>query len=97
MTLGNLLSLDQIIPEMQALERWSAIVELVDLLVAKGQIRTEDRDVVLGALRARVVLHRVSVDATEKRGRAHGSPFPPDLARSTRDKASPLQARHAWR
>ena len=53
MTLGNLLSLDQIIPEMQALERWSAIVELVDLLVAKGQIRTEDRDVVLGALRAR--------------------------------------------
>ncbi len=53
MTLGNLLSLDQIIPEMQALERWSAIVELVDLLVAKGQINPEDRDTVLGALRAR--------------------------------------------
>ena len=53
MTLGNLLSLDQIIPEMQALERWSAIVELVDLLVGKGQIRAEDREVVLGALRAR--------------------------------------------
>lgn len=53
MTLGNLLSLDQIIPEMQALERWSAIVELVDLLVAKGQISPEDRDIVLGALRAR--------------------------------------------
>ena len=53
MTLGNLLSLDQIIPEMQAHERWSAIVELVDLLVAKGQINPQDRDVVLGALRAR--------------------------------------------
>jgi mannitol/fructose-specific phosphotransferase system IIA component (Ntr-type) len=53
MTLGNLLSLDQIIPEMQAPERWSAIVELVDLLVAKGQIKADDRDVVLGALRAR--------------------------------------------
>ncbi|MHA3773547.1 PTS sugar transporter subunit IIA [Verrucomicrobiota bacterium sgz303538] len=53
MTLGNLLSLDQIIPEMQALERWSAIVELVDLLVAKGQINPDDRDLVLGALRAR--------------------------------------------
>ncbi|RYD80996.1 MAG: PTS sugar transporter subunit IIA [Verrucomicrobiaceae bacterium] len=53
MTLGNLLSLDQIIPEMQALERWSAIVELVDLLVAKGQINPEDRDTVLSALRAR--------------------------------------------
>ena len=38
---------------MQATERWSAIVELVDLLVSQGRIRPEDRDVVLGALRAR--------------------------------------------
>src|SRR4051794_4293047 len=53
MTLGNLLSKDQIIPEMNSLERQDAIVELVDLLVAKGHIRTEDRDVVLGALRQR--------------------------------------------
>ena len=53
MTLGNLLSQDQILPEMQATERWSAIVELVDLLVAKSQIKPADRDVVLAALRAR--------------------------------------------
>ncbi len=53
MTLGNLLSKDQILPEMQATERWSAIVELVDLLAAKGFVNTDDRDVVLGALRAR--------------------------------------------
>ncbi len=53
MTLGNLLSIDQIIPEMQAVERWSAIVELVDLLVARGQIKPGDREVVLGALRQR--------------------------------------------
>ncbi len=53
MTLGNLLSKDQILPEMQATERWSAIVELVDLLVARGLVKPEDRDVVLGALRAR--------------------------------------------
>ncbi len=53
MTLGNLLSKEQIIPEMQASERCSAIVELVDLLVARNQIKPEDRDVVLGALRAR--------------------------------------------
>ncbi len=53
MTLGNLLSKDQILPEMQATERWSAIVELVDLLVAKGLVKAEDRDVVLAALRAR--------------------------------------------
>jgi fructose-specific phosphotransferase system IIA component len=53
MTLGNLLTVDRIIPDMQATERWSAIVELIDLLVNRGQIKSEDRDTVLGALRAR--------------------------------------------
>lgn len=53
MTLGNLLSKDQIIPEMQAGERQAAIVELVDLLVEKSHIAADDREVVLGALRAR--------------------------------------------
>ncbi len=53
MTLGNLLTVSQILPEMRATERWSAIVELVDLLVAQDQIRSGDRDVVLGALRQR--------------------------------------------
>jgi mannitol/fructose-specific phosphotransferase system IIA component (Ntr-type) len=53
MTLGHLLSVDQIIPEMQATERWSAIVELVDLLVNLGKIKVNDREVVLAALRAR--------------------------------------------
>ena len=33
MSLANLLSAEQIIPEMKATERWSAIVELTDLLV----------------------------------------------------------------
>lgn len=53
MTLGNLLTIDQIIPEMKATERWSAIVELVDLLVIQEQIKPADRDTVLAALRAR--------------------------------------------
>ncbi len=53
MTLGNLLTIHQIIPEMKATERWSAIVELVDLLVAQQQVKPEDRDVVLAALRQR--------------------------------------------
>ena len=53
MTLGNLLTIHQIIPEMKATERWSAIVELVDLLVAQQQVKSEDRDVVLAALRQR--------------------------------------------
>ena len=53
MTLGNLLSNDQIIPEMQATERLPAIEELVNLLVQHQKIRAEDKDVVFGALRAR--------------------------------------------
>ena len=53
MTLANLLSVDQIIPEMQATDRWSAIRELVDLLVSRGQIAPEDRKEVLAALEAR--------------------------------------------
>ena len=53
MTLGNLLTIHQIIPEMKATERWSAIVELVDLLVAQQQVKPEDRDTVLAALRQR--------------------------------------------
>lgn len=53
MTLGNLLTIHQIIPEMKATERWSAIVELVELLVAQQQVKPEDRDTVLAALRQR--------------------------------------------
>ena len=53
MNLGDLLSLEQIIPEMNATERWSAIVELVDLLAGLGHVRTEDREMVLAALRQR--------------------------------------------
>ena len=53
MTLGNLLTVPQILPAMQATERWGVITELVDLLVAQKQIKTEDRDVILGALRQR--------------------------------------------
>ena len=53
MNLGNLLTVDQIIPEMKSTERWSAIVELVALLVSLGQIKPEDQEVVLAALRQR--------------------------------------------
>lgn len=53
MTLGNLLTVEQIIPEMKATERWSAIIELIDLLVGLGKIKAGDRDVVLAALKAR--------------------------------------------
>ncbi len=53
MNLGNLLSKDLILPEMQSSERWTAIVELVDLLVSRGRVRAEDRDMILAALRQR--------------------------------------------
>lgn len=53
MTLGTLLTTEQILPEMQAAERWAAIVELVDLLVAQKKIKPADRDQVLGALKQR--------------------------------------------
>jgi len=43
MSLANLLSAEQIIPEMKATERWAAIVELIDLLVRLGKIKPQDR------------------------------------------------------
>jgi mannitol/fructose-specific phosphotransferase system IIA component (Ntr-type) len=53
MALADLLSPEQIIPEMKATERWDAIVELMDLLVARGQIKPEDKDGILAALKQR--------------------------------------------
>src|SRR5213080_3701383 len=53
MSLGNLLSAEQIIPEMKATERWPAIVELIDLLVSLNKIKAEDRDSVLVSLKQR--------------------------------------------
>ncbi len=53
MTLGNLLTVDQIIPDMTATERWSAIVELIDRLVDIGRIKQQDRESVLEALKQR--------------------------------------------
>ncbi len=53
MSLASLLSAEQIIPEMKATERWSAIVELIDLLVGQGKIKPEDRDSILASLKQR--------------------------------------------
>jgi len=53
MSFGDLLSAAQIIPEMKATERWPAIVELIDLLVAQGKIKPEDRDSILASLKQR--------------------------------------------
>lgn len=53
MDLASLLTVEQIVPQMQATERWGAIVELVDLLVKVGKVQAQDRDIVLAALRQR--------------------------------------------
>lgn len=53
MTLANLLSKPQIVPDMAASERWDAIAELVDCLVQAGKIAAADRDAVLEAIRQR--------------------------------------------
>ncbi len=53
MSLASLLSSEQIIPEMQATERWPAIVELIDLLVGLDKIEESSRESILAALKQR--------------------------------------------
>ena len=53
MSFGDLLSAEQIIPEMTATERWPAIVELIDLLVGLGKIQAPDRESILASLKQR--------------------------------------------
>jgi len=53
MSLANLLSAEQIVPEMNATERWPAIVELIDLLVNLGKVEPADRDSILASLKQR--------------------------------------------
>jgi nitrogen PTS system EIIA component len=53
MSLASLLSAEQIIPEMKATDRWPAIVELIDILVSLGKIKSEDRDSILASLKQR--------------------------------------------
>lgn len=53
MSLASLLSSEQIIPEMQATERWPAIVELIDLLVSLKKIEPASREGILAALKQR--------------------------------------------
>ena len=53
MSLANLLTTEQIIPEMTAQERWPAIVELVDLLVKQNKITPDARDSILASLKQR--------------------------------------------
>jgi len=45
MDLGDILSKAQIIPDLRAANRWEAIDELIENLVATGKLQPGDRDV----------------------------------------------------
>src|SRR5205814_5613720 len=53
MSLASLLTAEQIIPEMKATQRWDAIVELIDLLVAQGKVQQDARESILASLKQR--------------------------------------------
>lgn len=53
MKLAKLLTPDQILLDMQAVEHWSAIVELVGHLVASGRLPSAQHDEMLTAFKAR--------------------------------------------
>jgi mannitol/fructose-specific phosphotransferase system IIA component (Ntr-type) len=53
MSVGPLLSVDQIVQGIKATERWPAIVELIDLLVNLGKVEPADRDSILASLKQR--------------------------------------------
>ncbi len=53
MTLANLLTEGQILPDLKARERWEAIAELVGLLAGQGVICSEDRGTILESIRQR--------------------------------------------
>lgn len=53
MNLGDILHQDQIIVDLQASSRWEAIDELIDLLVARGKIKAENRDQIAAVVKKR--------------------------------------------
>src|SRR5208337_24327 len=53
MDLGDILSRPQILPDLRATNRWEAIDELIDNLVATGKIQPGDRDAVIAAVKKR--------------------------------------------
>ena len=53
MTLNEIVKTEHIVPELKATNRWEAIGELVDTLVANGAITKSDRDAVIDVVRTR--------------------------------------------
>lgn len=53
MELVDILGPDNIVPELQAANRWEAIDELIANLVATGKIKADDRDAIAAVVRKR--------------------------------------------
>ena len=53
MDLGDILSKEQIIPDLRAADRWAAIDELIGNLVATGKIKAEHREAITAVVRKR--------------------------------------------
>ena len=53
MNLGDILGASNILPDMQALDRWAAIDELIGNLIATGKIKAENRDAITAVVKKR--------------------------------------------
>jgi len=53
MDLGDILSKEQIITDLQAADRWQAIDELINNLVATGKIKAENHDAISAVVKKR--------------------------------------------
>lgn len=53
MDLGDILSNEQIITDLQATDRWQAIEELINNLVATGKIKPENKDAIVAVVKKR--------------------------------------------
>jgi mannitol/fructose-specific phosphotransferase system IIA component (Ntr-type) len=53
MDLADILTKDQIVPDLQATTRWEAIDELINILVVTGKIRPEHRDAIAAVVKKR--------------------------------------------
>ena len=53
MDLADILTKDQILPDLQASTRWEAIDELINTLVVTGKIKTENREAIAAVVKKR--------------------------------------------
>ena len=53
MNLADILTREQILPDLQATDRWQAIDELINNLVTTGKIKAENREAISGVVKKR--------------------------------------------